>query len=103
MAFENRPKAGEDMHSLSTGPVQPGSHLSSGFKSIFAGQNGLRAGWRLLIFLALLGVPAAVLLVIARASGGGNKQVTNSPFSVAAQEAVIFLILCVVTWVMARI
>jgi len=103
MAFENRPETGEDMPSLSTGPVQPGSHLSSRLRSIFAGQNGLRAGWRLLIFLALLSVPAAVLLVIARASGSGAKQVTNSPFAVGADEAIIFLILCVVTWVMAKI
>jgi uncharacterized protein len=103
MAFENRLKAAEDTPSLSTGPIQPSSHPSSGFKSIFAGHNGLRAGWRLLIFLALLAVPAAVLLVIARAGGGGAKQITNTPFLVGANEAVIFLILCVVTWVMARI
>jgi len=103
MAFENRRKAAKDTPSLSTGPIQPSSHPSSGLKSIFAGHNGLRAGWRLLIFFALLGVPAAVLLVIARASGGGAKQITNTPFLVGANEAVILLILCVVTWVMAKI
>src|SRR5215472_12565123 len=103
MAFENRLRAAEDKPSSSTGPILPSSHPSSPLKSIFAGRNGLRAGWRLLIFLALLDVAAAVLLVIARASGGGAKQITNTPFLVAVNEAVMLLIFCVVTWVMARI
>lgn len=103
MAFANRLKAAEDTPLLSTGPIQPSSRPTSGLKSIFAGHNGLRAGWRLLIFLALLGVPAAVLVVIARASGGGPEQITITPFLLGANDTVVFLILSVVTWVRAKI
>lgn len=103
MAFANRLKNAEDTPLLSAGPIQTSSRPTSGLKSIFAGHNGLRAGWRLLIFFALLGLPAAVLVVIARANGGGREQITMTPFLLGENDAVVLLILCVVTWVMARI
>jgi membrane protease YdiL (CAAX protease family) len=102
MAFENRLKAAENTPLLSTGPIQPSSHPTSGLKSIFAGHNGLRAGWRLLIFLALLGVPAAVLVAVARASGG-SQQAKITPLLLVVNDAVVLLALCVVTWIMAKI
>jgi membrane protease YdiL (CAAX protease family) len=102
MAFANRLKASEDAPLLSTEPIQPSARPTSGLKSTFAGPNGLRAGWRLLIFLALLGVPAAVLVAVARASGG-SQQTTITPFLLVVNDAVVLLALCVVTWVMAKI
>jgi uncharacterized protein len=97
-----KPGAG-DAPLLSIEPSQPSPRPQSGLKPIFVGPNGLRAGWRLLIFLALLGVPAAVLVVIARASGGDRGQITPTPFLLGMNDAVLLLILCVVTWVMAKI
>jgi membrane protease YdiL (CAAX protease family) len=103
MTFANRLKAAEDTPLLSTGPFQLSSHPTSGLKPIFAGPNGLRAGWRLLIFLALLGVPAAGLLAIAHARGGRPEQITITPFLMGANETIVLLILCVVTWIMGKI
>jgi hypothetical protein len=70
---------------------------------IFTGPNGLRAGWRLLIFLALLGLPAAGLFAIAHARGGRPEQITVTAFLMGANEGLVLLILCFVTWVMGRI
>jgi membrane protease YdiL (CAAX protease family) len=79
-----------------------------GWKSIFAGPNGLRAGWRLLIFLALAGVPLAVSPLILRripslGGPGGLPPGTISPAGLGGGDAVIFTVICIATWIMGRI
>jgi uncharacterized protein len=93
----------------STRPVStPGP--ASGMRSLFVGPRGLRAGWRLLMFLGLL----AFLLVGTNLVLAGGPQglrnalrhmdkVTVTPFKMGASEAVAFAILCLVTGVMGRI
>lgn len=53
---------------LSIGPPQPNTRPQSGLKRIFVGPHGLRAAWPLLIFLAIIGVPAAGLFLISCAA-----------------------------------
>src|SRR5579864_2126883 len=103
MTFAVKSADAEETPILTTKPLRACFHLTSGLKPILAGPNGLRAGWRLLIFLALLGVPAAGLLAIAHARGGHPEQVTVTPFLMGANEGLVLLILCLVTWVVGRI
>ena len=68
MISANPVKAAENLPVLSTESFQPNSHRTFGLKQIFVGPNGLRAGWRVLMFIALF----AVLLggfVLIRAGG----------------------------------
>lgn len=104
MTFANRLKAAKHAPLLLT-ESRSGSRPDPayGLKPIFFGPNGLRAGWRLLIFLALLGVPAASLLFIARSHASGRDQITITPFLMGANEVIVLLILCVVTWIMGKI
>jgi hypothetical protein len=56
MTIANQLKAAENVPVVSTEAFPPGSRLTSRLKPIFVGPNGLRAGWRLLMFLALFAV-----------------------------------------------
>jgi membrane protease YdiL (CAAX protease family) len=67
------------------------------------GPTGLRAGWRLLIFFVILCVPAAGLFFIARASGARPGETAITPLLLGMNDAVLFLILCAVTWIMGKI
>ncbi len=72
--------------------------------------RGLRAGWRLLIFIGLLLV---LFAGAARVSHGGPQglrnalkhmdQVTVTPFKMGASEAIVFTLLCSATLVMGRL
>ncbi|MGA7382735.1 MAG: CPBP family intramembrane glutamic endopeptidase [Terriglobales bacterium] len=95
-----------------TPPASPGSspRPASRLKAIFVGPNGLRAGWRLLIFVVLVLALLAGFILIrtggvrgfreARAKGG---QVTVTPFLMGWVEAVAFSLLCVATLIMGKI
>jgi uncharacterized protein len=96
-------KATEETPVLPTKPIPARFQPRFGLAPIFSGPDGLRAGWRLLIFLALLGVPAAALRAIANTRGGGAGQITITPFFMGANEAMALLILCLVTWIMSKI
>jgi uncharacterized protein len=97
-------------HALeSTAPVsvpQP----SSGMKSIFRGPRGLRAGWRLLIFLGLLVVLFGGSALVRNGGPQGLRdaqkhlgKVTITPFLMGVSETIAFAILCLATLVMGRI
>lgn len=103
MTFATLVKATEETPVLPSKPLPARFHPTSGLATILSGPNGPRAGWRLLIFLALLGVPAAGLFAIAHVRGGRPEQITLTPFLMGANEAMVLLILCIVTWIMARI
>src|SRR5215831_760083 len=113
MAFENRLKAAEDTPSLSTGPIQPSSHPSSGLKSIFVGRNGLRAGWRLLIFtagliVAFLGFSQLFKLWLAFAkhavaAGRAPVELISQPAAQLIFEVLAFGVVLLLSWLMGRI
>jgi len=102
MTFANQPRSVEDATIPDTAS-QPGPRPTSALNSIFVGPNGLRAGWRLLIFFAIIGVPATGLFFIARTFGGSPNQITLTPLLLGGNDAFTFVILCIVTWIMGRI
>jgi hypothetical protein len=81
-------------------PSPTRSSRGSVFQTVFVGPNGLRAGWRLLIFLVLCGVPFAAIALIA---GHGPAGVTITPALLGGSDAIAFLILCVAAWIMSKL
>jgi uncharacterized protein len=70
----------------------------------FVGPNGIRAGWRLLIFLVILGALMAGAGAIAMLFTKGKPP--NVPFNapaVAVSEGVLFLCALLASWIMAKI
>ena len=99
MATTNQPGP-----AVSAGTLQTTPPVKSRLNPIFTGPNGLRAGWRLLIFLLLLSIPAAALLLVARSHAHpAASQVTLTPFLLSMNDALLLLILVGVTWIMGKI
>jgi len=95
---------------LKTEHLEPGSRLTSGFKAILFGPNGLRAGWRLVAYLAMVGVLLAISVLVRSGGVQGflNKQrsiaqITITPSLIGGSEAIAFLILCVATLIMGKV
>lgn len=103
MAFLNRQKPADDPTLFGAGISHTHFRFAPSLRPIFVGPGGLRAGWRLLIFLALTGLLLGALFVIAGARGGNPQQVTITPLPLGGNGAIIFLIMCIVTWIMGRI
>jgi CAAX protease family protein len=110
MIFANPVKAAESLPVLATESFPPSSRPTFGLKHIFVGPNGLRAGWRILMFIALV----AVLLggfVLIRAGGPeafreqykNQSQMTITPLLMGESEAVTLMILCIAALVMGKI
>jgi CAAX protease family protein len=80
----------------------------STLRKIFIGKDGLRAGWSILIFIAIL---AALLFCANRIAhkihppppGGPQTGLEIPPTALAMAEAVPFLIVFLVTWIMSKI
>lgn len=75
---------------------------------IFFNDRGLRAGWRLLVFAALVGVVYWLLenvlgLLIGLVHGPSSPLFTTSPFWIGLGEMVILLSVALATWIMARL
>jgi membrane protease YdiL (CAAX protease family) len=106
MVFSTQVKAPE----ATVGTSENWPDRSSTLKTIFLGRGGLRAGWRLLMFLAISGVLLAAFVLI-RAGGvqGFIEQqrkaahVTVTPLLMGESEAIAFLIICFSALVMAKI
>ena len=82
----------------------------SSLKKIFIGPEGLRAGWRLLIFAALVFVLLAAFALIRNGGVNGLREaqrhageITVTPFSMGWVEATAFVLICVATLIMGRI
>jgi membrane protease YdiL (CAAX protease family) len=103
MTFANRLKAANSAPLLSTESFETHSHPTSGLKPIFAGPNGLRAGWRLLIFLALVGVPVGGLLMAAHGHPRPPRDMAITPFLISVNDALMLLIVGVAAWIMGKI
>jgi len=93
---------------LSTAPSQKPSHSTSGLKLIFIGPNGLRAGWRLLIFVALVVVLLGAFILIRTGGVQGFREarkhvITVTPLLMGWVEAIAILLYCVATLIMGKI
>lgn len=81
-----------------------------GLKSIFTGPNGLRAGWRLLIFAVLIVILLGAFVLIRNGGVQGFREaqrhageITVTPLLMGGAEAIAFVLLCVATFVMGKI
>ncbi len=112
MTSANPVKAAENLPVLSTESFQPNSQPTFGLKQMFVGPNGLRAGWRVLMFITL---PAVLLggFVLIRAGGPAAfrenyrnqnpSQITITPLLMGGSEAITLLFLCIAAMAMGKI
>jgi membrane protease YdiL (CAAX protease family) len=98
------------LSSLPAVTIQPPPIKRSSARRIFFGPNGLRVGWRLLIFAALFaGLFAGVTLIRFGGPQGVRDaprklaQTIHTPFFMSKSEAIAFLLLCFVTLIMGKI
>jgi uncharacterized protein len=98
MIFANRLNATE--HVPVSGELFPTrSHPTSGLQLVFIGPNGLRAGWRMLIFVALIVVLLAGFVLVRSGGLQGFRdaqkhaaQVTVTPLLLGGSEAIAFVL-----------
>jgi hypothetical protein len=77
--------------------------LESTLRAIFTGPNGIRAGWRLLIFVTTLSLLGAGAFAVGRAMAHGRTMGSGlSPAGMGVSEAVIFAFVLLTSWIMAR-
>lgn len=91
-----------------TPPAPPPSPPSPGSRFIFFNDRGLRAGWRLLIYLGMIFVLVlGVRVLVKELSSGHAKDVPSSDLTrtifMAIGELVLFLVLLFLAWVMSKI
>jgi uncharacterized protein len=85
------------------------SPKSSGFHQIFSGPNGLRAGWRLLIFIFVVVFLRFVVVAVGRLIVGPPSGVASAPTTflypgaVAGQDAILFAIILTASLIMGLI
>src|SRR5271167_745774 len=110
MTFENQLKSAENLPVLSTEAVQPSSRPTFGLKPIFVGPNGLRAGWRLLMFLALFAVLFGGFVLIKAGGPQGFREqyrnqshITITPLVMGGSEAITLLFLGIAALVMGKL
>lgn len=79
-------------------------------RNVFVGPNGIRAGWRLLIFVAIIAAEVVLLLGIARVAhlplhppGGKGKITAISPGMMVVGEAVMFGLVLLAAFIMSKI
>jgi membrane protease YdiL (CAAX protease family) len=79
-------------------------------KRIFVGPNGLRTGWRLLIFVTLVVVLLGGFVLIRNGGPQGFReaqrhagQITVTPLLMGGSEAAAFVLLCVAALIMGKI
>ncbi|MGA7696635.1 MAG: CPBP family intramembrane glutamic endopeptidase [Candidatus Sulfotelmatobacter sp.] len=100
MTIANQLKSSENLPVVSTEAFPPGSRLTSRLKPIFVGPYGLRAGWRLLMFLALFAVLFGGFVLIKAGGPQGFREkyrnashTTITPLVMAESEAITLLFL----------
>jgi membrane protease YdiL (CAAX protease family) len=85
-------------------PVPPAPNI---IFRIFRGPDGIRAGWRLLIFLAIVGAIVVIVAAILRLLARGNPQIGGmsqaTPLGLSISEGALFLIPSIAALIMARI
>ncbi len=71
-----------------------------GVRAIFLGPRGLRAGWRLALFVVLVTVPSAPVTVLFSRQ---SERFLFSPMGIFSGKMVTFAIVLLATWAMARL
>lgn len=86
------------------------SRPASGMRSLFIGPRGLRAGWRVVMFIGLLLVLFGGTALVRNGGLQGTRDArkhlasfTMTPFLLGVSEAIAFAILCLATLIMARL
>ncbi len=110
MTFADRLKAVENLPMLSKEVFQRKSRPAFEFRTIFVGPNGLRAGWRVLVFVALFAVLFGSFVLI-RAGGpqGFREQyrnqshITITPLVMGGSEAITLLFLSLAALIMGKL
>lgn len=89
--------------SAGTGSAPPPGNVAADsiLKNIFLGPNGIRAGWRLLIFAAIVAVLIVAFMVVTRAITRG-RPLPGSFVGAAISEAAVFGLVLIASWIMAR-
>ena len=73
-------------------------------KRIFIGPNGLRAGWRLLIFVAIVMATSSVArMIIKRFFPAALDPVQLTPMRIIAPDLLVCFILAIAAWIMSKI
>src|SRR6202050_3828599 len=112
MISTNPVKAAENLPVLATESFQPIPQPTFGVKQCFVGPNGLRAGWRVLMFIVLFAVLLGSFVLI-RAGGPeafreqyknqNQSQITVTPLLMGGSEALTLLVLCIAALAMGKI
>lgn len=110
MALLNQQKAHDGASLLATGHSPTRLRFVDALRPVFVGPNGLRAGWRLLIFIALF-VTLFGSFVLIRAGGPqgfleqykNQSHITITPLVMGGSEALTLLFLCVAALIMAKL
>src|SRR5271166_1203082 len=87
-------------------PPRPGLRNGSALKNIFVGPNGLRAGWRLLIFIGIVCVLVVAVGIVVRLFGGNPRTGTVAqvtPLQLGELEGAILFYTAAAAWIMAKI
>ena len=110
MALANRLKTADNLPVLSTEAVQPSSRPTFGLKPLFVRRGGLRAGWRLLIFVILVIVLVGGFLLVRNGGVQGFRdaqkhagEIIVTPLLMIESEGPVFLLLCVAAFTMGKI
>jgi hypothetical protein len=94
------------MNDSITPPPPPTPPVKPKTSGILYGPAGLRAGWRLLVFFAILAAISAVFGILVRVAMHGAKPLTPTsltPLFLSRSEGLAFLFVCVTTLIMMRI
>src|SRR5579863_6343001 len=95
---------------VSAETFKPVPHPASGLKAVFVGPNGLRAGWRLLIFSALVFVFLGSFLLVRNGGVQGFRQaqahageIIVTPSLMLISEGIAFSLICIAALIMGKI
>lgn len=83
-------------------PQTPPAHSTT--KRIFIGPHGLRAGWRLLIFMAIvIAMSRVARMIITRFFPAALDPTQMTPMRIIAPDLLFCIILAVAAWIMSKI
>ncbi len=109
MTFADPGKAAANVAVLSTETFRPGARPPFRLKSIVAGPNGVRAGWRVVMFLVMTAFLFGTFVLIRAGGPGGFREqyknqghVTITPLVMGGSEAITLLFLCAAALVMGK-
>jgi hypothetical protein len=109
MTFADPGKAAANVAVLSTETFRPSARLPFRLKSIVAGPNGVRAGWRVVMFLVMTAFLFGTFVLIRAGGPGGFREqyknqghVTITPLVMGGSEAITLLFLCAAALVMGK-